>query len=255
MSSKTKRVKLTKSYVDKVRPGEKDDFHWDTEVKGFGLRVTPTGKTTFIVQGRVEGSGKEARITVGPYGVFTVDQARDVAREHLRTMRMGTDPRDLKRQDEAMAVTLGKVCESYVTRPGKLKKSTADEYQRQVDKVFADWKDKPIVAITEDDVRKRHREIMEHGLEGKRAAPASANSAMVTLRILCNFAGRQYRRADGSPLIQRNPPRVVRRVGWQRCMKCSKPFWSGDVVRLRLCDGQDGGCRGEPIARQQKRSE
>lgn len=40
-----------------------------------------------------------------------------------------------------------------------------------------------------------------------------------------------------------NPPRVVRRVGWQRCMKCSKPFWSDDVVRLRLCDGHDGGCR------------
>lgn len=210
MSSKTNRAKLTKSYVDRVRPGAKDEFHWDTAVKGFGLRVTPTGKTTFIVQGRVEGSGKEARLTVGPYGVFTVNQARDVAREHLRTMRMGTDPRDLKRQDEAMAVTLGQVCESYVSRPGKLKKSTADEYQRQVDKVFADWKDKPIVAITEDDVRKRHREIMEHGLEGKRAAPASANSAMVTLRILCNFAGRQYRRADGSPLIQRNPVGVLK---------------------------------------------
>jgi hypothetical protein len=28
---------------------------------------------------------------------------------------------------------------------------------------------------------------------------------MVTLRILLNYAGRQYRRADGSPLIQRNP--------------------------------------------------
>lgn len=52
-----------------------------------------------------------------------------------------------------------------------------------------------------------------------------------------------------------NPPRVVRRVGWQRCMKCRKPFWSDDVVRLRLCDGQDGGCRGEPIVRQSKRRE
>jgi hypothetical protein len=56
-------------------------------VKGFGLRVTPTGKMTFIVQGRVEGSDKEARITVGPFGVFTTEQARDVAREHRLSFR------------------------------------------------------------------------------------------------------------------------------------------------------------------------
>lgn len=210
MTKMPNRAKLTKGYIDKVRPGAKDEFHWDTDIRGFGLRVTPTGKTTFVVQGRVEGTGKEARITIGPYGVFTVEQARDVAREHLRTMRLGTDPRDLKRQDEAMAVTLGQVCTSYVDRPNKLKKSTADEYQRQVDKVFAGWKDKPIANITEDDVRKRHRELLEGGLDGKRAAPASANAAMVTLRILCNFAARQYRRADGSPLIQRNPVGVLR---------------------------------------------
>jgi integrase len=33
---------------------------------------------------------------------------------------------------------------------------------------------------------------------------------MVTLRILINFAGRQYRQADGSPLIQRNPVNVLK---------------------------------------------
>lgn len=40
------------------------------------------------------------------------------------------------------------------------------------------------------------------------------------------------------------PPRVVRKVGWQRCMKCSRPFFSEDVVRLRLCSGAEG-CRGD----------
>jgi integrase len=206
-------MKLTKGTVDRVaRPGtsKTDLLYWDTEPKGFGLRVTPTGKATFIVQGRVDGTAKEARITIGPYGVFTVDQARDVAREQLRTMRMGLDPRDLKRQDEAMKVTLGEVCTAYVSRPGKLKLSTRDEYQRQVDRVFAAWKDRPIVAITEDDVRRRHRDLMEGGLNGEKAAPASANAAMITLRILLNYAARQHRRADGSPLIQRNPVDVLK---------------------------------------------
>jgi hypothetical protein len=39
-----------------------------------------------------------------------------------------------------------------------------------------------------------------------------------------------------------HPPRLVRCVGWRRCMRCSEPFWSEDVVRLCLCDG-DSGCR------------
>lgn len=38
------------------------------------------------------------------------------------------------------------------------------------------------------------------------------------------------------------PYRVVRKIGWQRCLKCRRPFFSEDVLRLRLCSGADG-CR------------
>ena len=34
-----------------------------------------------------------------------------------------------------------------------------------------------------------------------------------------------------------NPARVVRHVGWRVCLKCSDPFWSSDVRRLRMCNG------------------
>lgn len=50
--SQPNRAKLTKGYVERIKPGAKGAFHWDIEVKGFGLRVTPTGKMTFILQGR-----------------------------------------------------------------------------------------------------------------------------------------------------------------------------------------------------------
>lgn len=204
------QLKLTKTNIDRVaKPGSKGDtLYWDAEPKGFGLRVTPNGKATFIVQGVVVG-GKEARVTIGPYGVFTVDQAREEAREHLRSMRKGIDPRKQRQEQEALTTTLGATLDAYLDRPGKLKESTKAEMRRHVEKVFTTWKDKPIVAITEDDVRKRHRQLMERGLTG-RAAPASANAAMVTLRILLNYAARQYRRADGSPLIARNPVEVLK---------------------------------------------
>ena len=37
------------------------------------------------------------------------------------------------------------------------------------------------------------------------------------------------------------PPRVVRKVGWHRCLKCRRPFFSEDVLRLRMCEP----CRGQ----------
>jgi len=44
--------------------------------------------------------------------------------------------------------------------------------------------------------------------------------------------------------MDHNPPRVVRHVGWQRCITCRSPFFSEDVLALRLCDGPEG-CQGE----------
>lgn len=215
MTTAPKRARFTKGYVDKVRPAAKDDFHWDTDVKGFGLRITPTGKITFVVQGRVEGSGKEARITIGAYGVFTVDQARDMAREHLRTMRKGGDPRANKKQDEAMKVTLRQVADAYFDRPGQpLRESTKAEMNRHIDKVFAKWADKPIASITVDDCRQRHREMCESGIDG-RPAPGQAQISLVTLRTLVNFANRRYPCADGSQLIPVNPVKAMAQDNWK----------------------------------------
>lgn len=40
--------------------------------------------------------------------------------------------------------------------------------------------------------------------------------------------------------LDRNPPRVVRSVGWRICIRCSSPFWSVDTVRVRLCNSCKG---------------
>lgn len=42
--------------------------------------------------------------------------------------------------------------------------------------------------------------------------------------------------------LDRNPPRVVRSVGWRICIRCRSPFWSVDVVGVRLCTS----CKGAP---------
>ena len=210
-TAKSTSVKLTKGYIDRLQPVPKETFIWCVEPKGFGIRVTTTGKVSFVVQGRIVGMTAAARITIGPFGVFTVEQARDVAREHLRNMRMGMDPRDLKRQDDAMKVTLREVADAYFARPGMLKETTLALMEWHIEQVFEKWKDRPIASITPAECRKRFEEMATKGLRGKKGAPGSAALSMTTLRTLCNFAMTEYRKLDGTPIIDSNPVAILKR--------------------------------------------
>lgn len=200
---------LTKSFIDKVQPPATGNvLHWDEQVRGYGLRVSARGKKVFVAQGRVR--GKAVIVTIGSYGLYTEAEARKRAQRTLQSMRDGIDPRDAKKQEEAVAVTLRTVADAYMARPGKLKASSKKEIERHVSTTFAAWAQKPIAGITEEDCRKRYREMLTKGLVGKRPAPGQANQAFSVLRALINYAGRQYRRADGTPLITHNPVAVLK---------------------------------------------
>ncbi len=166
-------AKLTKTFVEKVQPPASGySIHWDDKISGYGLRITASGVRSFVAQGRVR--GKAVVITIGRFGLYTEVRARDLAQRALQQMREGIDPRDTKRADEAAKVTLQMVCDAYVGRPGKLKASSAAEVKRHVERVFTAWRDRPIASITEDEVRKRYKDMARHGLTG-RPAPGQAN--------------------------------------------------------------------------------
>lgn len=202
-------AKLTKTFIDKVQPPtEGYAMHWDDSLKGYGLRVTAAGKRVFVAQGRV--LGKAVCFTIGPFGEWTEFEAREKARKVLQGMHEGIDPRDVKKADEATRVTLRQVADAYMGRPGKLKDSSKSEIERHVTTTFEAWQHKPITGITEDDCRKRYNEILTKGLRGKAPAPGQAVQAFSVLRALINFAGRRYKRADGTPLILHNPVAVLK---------------------------------------------
>jgi integrase len=205
--------KITKTYIDKVQPPAKGyDIHWDDRVSGYGVRVTASGVRAFVAQGRV--NGKAVIITIGRFGLYTEAQARDKAQSLLQQMREGIDPRAAKKQAEAESVTLKEVFDSYLSRPGKLKESTKDWYRFFIEKTFKDWQDVPVVNITRDMVKTRHAEMVKNGLKGKKrkgAAPGSANSAMVVLRIILNYAADEHVLPDGTPLIPHNPVAAMKR--------------------------------------------
>jgi hypothetical protein len=87
--------KLTKRTVDALLPKETDYFAWDSELSGFGCRVHPQGKKTFIFKYRIGGgrSASQRRMKLGAYTEgFTVDQARALAKQVNADVLKGKDP-------------------------------------------------------------------------------------------------------------------------------------------------------------------
>lgn len=90
--------RLTKRLLDNIKPAEADTFIWDSELSGFGVRVWPSGRLTFIAKYRVGGGrvGPTRRLTIGTYGALTVDEARALARKALGAVAHGEDPAGAK---------------------------------------------------------------------------------------------------------------------------------------------------------------
>lgn len=85
------RVKLTKTLMDELSPPESGQiFVWDSELLGFGVRLTSAGGKAWIVQTKIRG-GKERRMTVGSCGKIPLDMARREARSLIANADLGRD--------------------------------------------------------------------------------------------------------------------------------------------------------------------
>lgn len=93
-------TKLSIRTVNAAKPGDRDVFIWDSDLKGFGLKVTPSGSKIYVAQGRINGRPK--RYTIGRHGSpWTPDQAREEAGDILHAMSKGEDPMEAKRKARA----------------------------------------------------------------------------------------------------------------------------------------------------------
>ncbi|MEM6499965.1 MAG: tyrosine-type recombinase/integrase [Pseudomonadota bacterium] len=173
-------AKITKRSVDAATPVNKEFFLWDDELKGFGLRVYPSGRKMYLAQFRV--GGRLRRVNIGQHGALTPTIARTEAMKHLSDARLGGDPardRDTRKTAPMMKVFAQRFLEEHVAV--HCKSSTYGEYKRSVE-LFIDPKlgSHRIIDITRADVVELHQSM--------KATPYQANRTLGVLSVMFSVA-------------------------------------------------------------------
>lgn len=130
------RKRINKRFVNSTKSAEKQYFVWDTDLTGFGLKVTPAGRRVYVLQYRIPGKGRSGtpkRITIGRHGDLTPDQARDIAGEMLLKVkaRRGSQGRSTAGRREVLKLEWANV-DLEIGRAKLLRTKAADEEYRQL---------------------------------------------------------------------------------------------------------------------------
>ena len=181
-------VKLTKRIIEGTAPSSARQILWDTELRGFGIRIEPTGTRTFIVRFRPKGTGRAGPkrfVVLGRFGALTLDQARTMAKAVLGRVAQGEDPTNA-RDDAKGAPTLASLSDRFLTEHilPKKKASTAALYGHYLRKLILPiLGSKKVGEITHCDILKLHGAI-------GRTRPVTANRVVSTLSSLFSYGAK-----------------------------------------------------------------
>ena len=217
------RGKITKRSVDTLKPAADgaETVLWDSELKGFGIRVQRGGAKSYVLHYRV-GTGRGAplrKLTIGRHGSpWSPETARREAKTLLGLIEDGADPAADK-MARRKAPTVTELAERFLAEhaEAKRKSGTAAEYKRLLDKIILPALGKRKVAdVTRADVTKLHH--------ANRAAPYQANRVLAVLSKMFNLAEQWGLRPDGS-----NPRRHVEKFGERKRERMLSP---AELARL-----------------------
>jgi len=174
-----------------MRPKPAPVAIFDTDVRQLQVRASVNGAVSFSVLKRPPGSRKLARFPIGSYPLTTLAEARMKAREVLREIEGGVDPR-IRRIEEAHAASAAKastfaaVAESFIARHVRGKRSARSIEQLIRRTLIPRWGERPIAGITRGDVIALIDEIVDRG------HPEAAHSTLAYTRRLFAWAVPRY---------------------------------------------------------------
>lgn len=211
--------KLTKRFVDALKPVQRDTLYRDDDLAGFALRAKPSGVRTWVVQYR-NSAGRTRKLKLGRVGVLTPEEARQRARRALADASGGLDP-SADRHAQRADMTIAKLVERYLDegRTSKPKKkasswtSDASNLRRHAVPLLGR---RHLGALTADDIEKFQRDVTEGKTRAEektrkrgraiiKGGPSVAARATVVLSAMLKWAvGRRFRADNPAKGIQLN---------------------------------------------------
>lgn len=230
--------KLTKKMIDAFTYDGGWDVRWDAAIPGFGVRIYPSGKKSYVLSYRHKGQKRLLRIA--QVGKLALDEARNKAFKELAKLSDDIDPLEDRRK-KAPKRAVKKVFEEYLEKYAKPKNKSWKETKRIFDHdVIPAFGNKAVHDVTRQDVLR---------LLDKIAARGSGTMANRTLAHVRKF----FRWCQERDLIDSSPaaalgkpaPETARdrvlteeeiRTVWDACRKEGYPY--GILVRLCLVTAQ-----------------
>ena len=97
--AKSNSTRLTDKFIRSLKPPETGNtVYRDSEVPGFGIRITANDKRAFVLDYRIH--GRNRRITLKSWPEYNASAARDLALDTRRQIGQGIDPLEVKYSDD-----------------------------------------------------------------------------------------------------------------------------------------------------------
>ncbi len=209
--STCKTTRLTKNLIEKAKPQKTYYYLWDNRLSGFGCRIYPTGRKSWVLTYRNE-AGKQKFVVLGKFGVMTLDEAQERARQWLLKVSDGCDPQE-ERQEEKQKPTVEAFAERYMRdyalvrkKPGSVK---ADRVNLRLH-VLPALGHKRIDQVTRKDIQRLHSAMHN--------TPGAANRVIALLSKMMNLAEKWGERPDYS-----NPCRHIEKYEEKKLGRYIKP--------------------------------
>lgn len=224
------RDKISKRVVDAFEwrePGPKQQFLWDTALRGFGVYALSSGQKVYVCQFRRHGQSQ--RVKIGAHGPVTAEQARVEALKILGAVAAGEDPAGDKREQRE-ARTVSAIANEFLTEHVEAlrKPKTALEYRRIIDSYI-----RPVIGkILMRELKRADVAALRAGLKG---TPTTANRALAVLSSMWAYASKIGDVGEGeNPVVGIERYRENAR---ERYLTTDELVRLGDALRLAEGDG------------------
>lgn len=174
-------MNLTLRTIDALQPTDKDQWVWDDAVPGFGVRVQPSGRKTYVIRYR-NTYGRSRSITIGRCCDLTPTQARDQSRAMFVQIKAGHDPSEIRDNDRA-APTVAELHTRYMedyARPYKKPRSAKNDETLWSMHLLPEIGSKAVKEVTKEHVQKLHAKMRAH--------PSNANRMLALVSKAWNLA-------------------------------------------------------------------